>query len=168
MAMLPLETGAEAETRAQPGKAWTGVRPAVEPVPGEVELDLGRLVKLLEAEARFDLVEHPPVNDVELHEWRAAEPHLVHRGLVFVAPCIGEIEPVERIAERLEDAFRLARDPGAPVDHGAEHVKEQRLHIGHRVGRRLRANWRSFQESGRGHRENRGAAHEGATIERGH
>ena len=51
--------------------------------------------------------------------------HLVHGGLIFVAPGIREGEPVERVALRLEDRLALARDRGAPVDHGAEHIEEQ-------------------------------------------
>src|SRR5262249_37658302 len=51
------------------------------------------------------------------------------RGLILIAPGVGEGEPVEVMPERLERAPGFARDAGAPVHHRAEHVEEQRLHL---------------------------------------
>src|SRR5215471_7315380 len=64
---------------------------------------------------------------VELAEGNVPVAHLIHRALVFPAPGVREGEPVDRGAERLEHLLGLARDAGAPVDQGAEDIKEQRF-----------------------------------------
>ena len=53
--------------------------------------------------------------------------HLLHRRLILAAPGVGECDPVERMAERLEDCLGFAGDAGAPVDQRAEHVEKQSL-----------------------------------------
>ena len=69
------------------------------------------------------------MNHIELGEWNAARPHLVHPRLILRAPRISEREPVKRIAQRLEDRLSLARNPRAPIDNRAEYIKEQCFHV---------------------------------------
>src|SRR5262249_20638897 len=123
---------------SQPREARPDIFPGIEAMPGEIKLRLCRFVEFLEPEARLDLVEHAPVNDVELHERLPASAYLVHAGLVFGAPRIREGEPVERVSQRLEDSFRLAGDAIAPIHHGAEYIEKQGLDLGQRVGLRPR------------------------------
>src|SRR5215471_398800 len=106
--------GAQQQPGSQPREARPDIPPGVEAMPGEVELRLRRLVELLQPKARLDLVEHAPVDDVELRKRLAAGADLVHAGLIFGAPRIREGKPVERISEWLEDFFRLAGDAVAP------------------------------------------------------
>ena len=82
--------------------------------------------------ARQDALEIHPVQHVELGERDFAGPHALHARLVLAAPGVGERQPIERMAERLEDRLRLARDRVAPVDQRAEHVEEQRFGHGRR------------------------------------
>jgi hypothetical protein len=132
MAMLPLEQGHKAyRVRSR------DVRPRVEPVPGEVELRLGRLVESFQSELWPDLVEHAPVDHVELDEGFVAGADDVHAGLILTTPCIGEGQPVERISERFEDFLRLAGDAVAPVNDGTEYVEKQRLYLRQGIGLRL-------------------------------
>src|SRR5262249_12619610 len=120
----------EPEAPLEPYKSLRHVWPGIEPVPSKVEVTHGRLRQARDAETRQDPFEIVPMQHVELAERHAARAHLVHRGLVFGAPGIGEGEPVEQVALRLEDDFRFARDAGTPIDQRAEHVEEQRLHAG--------------------------------------
>ena len=80
-----------------------------------------------DVEPRQDALEVAPVQDVELAERQPAGADFLHRRLIFAAPGVGKGEPVERMAERLEDRLGFARDAGAPVDQRAEHVEEQAL-----------------------------------------
>jgi hypothetical protein len=65
------------------------------------------------------------VQHVEPGKRQAAAAGLLHGGLVLAAPGIRETRPVAAPAERAEDALRLARNAGAPVDEGPEHVEEK-------------------------------------------
>jgi hypothetical protein len=96
-------------------------------MPGQVEIVGALLIELLQTEFRPDLVEHAPVQDVELDEGLAARAHFFHARLIERAPGIGKREPVELVAKRLQDAFGVARDPVPPIDAGAEHVIDERL-----------------------------------------
>src|SRR5262249_32152823 len=111
----------------EPRQAARHVRPGVEPMPGGIAMARDGLRQTRDAEARHDALEIVPVQHVELAERDAPAAHLLHRWLVLVAPGIGEAEPIESIAERLENRLGLARDAGAPVDQRAEHVEEQSL-----------------------------------------
>ena len=81
-----------------------------------------------------------------LAERHAGPSAFLHRRLVLAAPGVGEGEPVERMAERLEDCLGLARDAGAPVDQRAEHVEEQSL--GERCHAAMIANCRGPAQGG--------------------
>src|SRR5262249_61922509 len=96
-------------------------------VPCEVALVEHGLGDLLQTEAPADAFEHAAMDQVELDELDLARAHLVHAGLILRTPGVRESEPVVRIAERLEDAFGLARNAVAPIDHGAEYVEHQGL-----------------------------------------
>ena len=107
-------------------QARRDIGPAIEPVPGEVEIARGVVLEIRNPEPRQDALEIAPMQHVELAERNAAGAHLFHAGLVFAAPRIGEGEPVKRMSPRLENALGLTRDAGTPVDQRAEHVEEQR------------------------------------------
>src|SRR5262249_56970136 len=79
------------------------------------------------AEAPADAFEHAAMDQVKLDELDLARAHLVHAGLILRTPGVRESEPVMRIAERLEDAFGLARNAVAPIDHVAEYIENQGL-----------------------------------------
>ena len=130
--MLPFETGASRKPFPEPGQARRDIGPAIEPVPGEVEIARHVVRNIRDPETRQDAIEIAPMQHVELAERHAAGAHLFHAGLVFVAPRIGEGEPVERVPARLENALGLTRDAGTPVDQRAEYVEEQRLDGHHR------------------------------------
>ena len=95
-------------------------------MPREIELRHDLLGERCDAEAGQDALEVAPMQHVELAERNCTVPHLVHGGLILAAPGIGEGEPIELVAERLQHGLGLARDAGAPVDQRAEHVEEQR------------------------------------------
>jgi hypothetical protein len=117
----------EAKPRLEPRQARRHVGPAVEPVPGEIELSRGLLGQRLDSEARQDALEVLSMQHVELGKGRAPRPHLLHGGLIFAAPGVSEGEPVDVMAERRQDRLRLARNRAAPVRQRAEHVEEQGL-----------------------------------------
>ena len=62
---------------------------------------------------------------VELGEGLPAGAHLLHAGLIFATPSVGESRPVEVIPKGDEDFFGFPGDRRAPVDQGAEYVEEQ-------------------------------------------
>ena len=66
---------------------------------------------------------------VELGKGLPAGAHLLHPGLVFAAPGVGECRPIEFIPKAAEDLFGLARDRCAPVHQGPEHVEKQRADV---------------------------------------
>src|SRR5882672_6443282 len=70
------------------------------------------------------------MQNVELGEWNAPRPHLLHAGLVFVAPGIREAQPIGLVSERLQHRLGLAPNAGAPIDKGAEYIEEQRFDSG--------------------------------------
>jgi hypothetical protein len=67
------------------------------------------------------------MQQVELAEGPAAGPYVFQRGLVLLAPSIGEGAPVELVAGGSENGLGLARHAGAKVDERAEHIEEQRF-----------------------------------------
>ena len=67
------------------------------------------------------------MQDIELAERRSTRADVFHGRLVFVAPGVGKGGPVERIAERLENNLRFARNAGAEINQRAKNVEEQRL-----------------------------------------
>ena len=85
------------------------------------------VVELLQTERRPDLVEHAPVQDVELDERLAPGAHLFHARLIERAPRIGQGEPINPVAKRLQDTLGVARNPVPPIDAGAEHIVDERL-----------------------------------------
>ncbi len=62
---------------------------------------------------------------VELGEGLPAGAHLLHPGLIFAPPGVGEGRPVEVIPKGAEYFFGLPGDRGTPVDEGAEYIEEQ-------------------------------------------
>src|SRR5262249_37391295 len=104
------------EPLVQPCKGWADIRPRVELVPGEIELGQRRLIELADLEPWQDAFEVLSMQDVELHEWPAARPHLLHARAIFPTPGRGELEPIQIVAERLEDLFALPRDTVSPIN----------------------------------------------------
>ena len=96
-------------------------------MPREIEIARRLFRQIGNPKARQDAIEIAPVQRVELAEGHAAGTHVLHGGLVLVAPSVGEREPVELMAGGSEDALGLARDAGSKIDQSAEDVEEQRL-----------------------------------------
>ena len=118
--MWPLEHGAITKrsfSRVRPGH---GVRPRVEPVPGEREL-VALLGRELELQLGEHVVERLAVQDVEHDPVALAGAHGLELRLVAGAPRVGH-----RLA-RQPERRRLPGDARAPVDAGAEDVEEDRL-----------------------------------------
>src|SRR5262249_43302063 len=84
------------------------------------------------SEARQNALEVVPMQHIQLRKRNAPRPHLLHTGLVLVAPGIREAKPVNLVSERFQHRPGLARDAGAPIDEGAEYVEEQSLDGGRR------------------------------------
>ena len=101
-------------------------------MPGERQFAQHLVGQTGETEARDEALEVAPVQDVELGEGLPAGAHLLHAGLVFGAPGIGEGDPVEPMAERGQNPLRLAGDRGPPVHQGAEDVEKQGADAGDR------------------------------------
>ena len=97
-------------------------------MPSEIELAKHILRQALEAEARENALEVVAMEHVELGERNAPGPHLLHAGLILAPPGIGEAEPIERVAARLEQDPGLARNAGPPIHQRAENVKKQSFH----------------------------------------
>ena len=132
---VAVRAGRQYEFAAEAGETGRHVGPCIEAVPREIQIIRDFVVELFETETRADLIEHAAVQDIELHEWLAARPHFLHAWLVQPAPSIGELEPIDVVAERLENPLRVARNAVAPIDDGAEYVEDERLDGGY--GRRL-------------------------------
>src|SRR5215831_16895056 len=96
-------------------------------MPREIEIARRVLRQPGNSEPRQDAIEIFPVQHVELAERHAAGTHLLERGLILLAPGIGEGPPVELVSGGSQNALGLARDAGAKIDQRAEHVEEQRL-----------------------------------------
>ena len=110
------------EALLQPGEAGHGVRPRVEPVPGERELVALR-GRQVEVELGEHVVERLAVEHVEHDPLALAAAHRLELRLVAPAPRVGH--GLARQPERR----RLAGDARAPVDAGAEDVEEERLQL---------------------------------------
>src|SRR5256885_9825931 len=100
-------------------------------MPRQIEIARDILGQARHPEARQNAVEIAPMQHIELAERSTAGADLFHRRLVFVAPGVCEGEPVERIAERLENNLCLTRDTGAEIDQRTEDVAEQSPHSRH-------------------------------------
>ena len=81
-----------------------------------------------QAKVRQQAVEDEAVQLVDARPAQCAAAHALHGGLVAVAPGQGEGVGVHLRVERLH----LAHDAAVPVDHGAEDVEGEHLHIGER------------------------------------
>ncbi len=125
---IAVRAGREDEFAMKPRKSGRHVRPRIQPVPRQRQLTGGFVVQHLETKFRPDLIEHAPVQHVELDEWLPPGAHFFHGWLIQRAPRIGKTDPVEVISQRLQDLFRLARDPVAPIDAGAKHVEHKSLY----------------------------------------
>src|ERR1700722_20013328 len=67
------------------------------------------------------------MQDVKLCVGDAARAHLFHTQLVLITPCVSEGIPIDGISERLQDQFRIAGDPGPPINESTEDVEKQCL-----------------------------------------
>src|SRR6185437_16304992 len=74
-----------------------------------------------------ELVEDHAVQLVDLRPWQLAAAQALHRRLIAAAPLLGECLPIEGDAALAAEGCQLAQDAAMPVDHGAEHVEDQRL-----------------------------------------
>src|SRR5262249_42951872 len=117
----------EQEAALEPGETFRHVGPRGKAMPGEIELARRVLREPGNPEPRQDAIEIFPVQHVELAERRAARAYLLERGLILLAPGIGEGPPVELVSGGAENALGLARDAGAKIDQRTEDVEEQRL-----------------------------------------
>ena len=115
------------EFALQPHEAGHYVGPGIEAMPGQVEIVGNLLVKFFQSKLRSDLVEHAPVQDVELDEGLASGAHFLHARLIERAPGISKREPIDRVAKRIQNTFGIACDPIPPIDAGAEHIVDERL-----------------------------------------
>src|SRR5262249_24434244 len=116
----------------QPGKAIDAIGPAVEAMPGAIEVVELRLAQADDAELRQQCDEVLAMQIVELRPRALAAAHLGHRRLIARPPAVGKIVPVEGITLGCQRRLRLAGDAVAPIYHGAEHVEGQRLYLGSR------------------------------------
>src|SRR5271170_7531032 len=71
------------------------------------------------------LVEEHAVENVELGPGHGAVADFVHRGAVTGAPFVGELTPVNLEVFLFAPHRALANDGAAPVDDGAESVKDE-------------------------------------------
>src|ERR1700733_7028501 len=55
--------------------------------------------------------------------------HVVHRGGINGAPAVDQGGPVGLDAACFRPFGEIVDQAGAPVDHGAEHIEHQRLHV---------------------------------------
>jgi hypothetical protein len=82
--------------------------------------------QMRQAKARQQAVEDAAVQLVDARPAQFTAAHALHGGLVAVAPGQGEGVGVHLGVERLH----LAHDAAVPVDHSAEDVEGEHLHIG--------------------------------------
>jgi hypothetical protein len=75
-------------------------------------------------------VEDHAVQVVDLRPAELARAHAGHRGLIARAPRIGERRPVDAQPLAPAELLSFADDRRAPVDDGAEHIEDERLHGG--------------------------------------
>src|ERR1700676_4359783 len=84
-------------------------------------------IKLLEPEARQDLLQHSSMQNVELRIGSAARANLLHSRLILITPCVCEPLPINSISAWSQNGFRVAGYSGAPINQSTEDVEEQRL-----------------------------------------
>ena len=130
---IAVRTGRDDVFALEPRQRRRHVGPGVEPVPRHGEVVEHRVGEAGQAKARDETLEIEPVEHVELRKRDTTGANRLHAGLVFRPPGVGEGDPVEAMAERTEDFFRLAGDRGAPVDKRPEHIEEQGFDAGHRI-----------------------------------
>src|SRR5258708_2028209 len=84
-------------------------------------------IELFETEARQNLLQHSPMQDVKLRIRNAARSDLLHTRLILITPCICERLPINGISAGSQDGFRLAGYSSAPINQSTEDVEEQRF-----------------------------------------
>src|SRR5207237_2242684 len=97
-------------------------------MPRQSELVGGLVVQFLQTEFWPDLIQHAPVQNIEFEERLTPGTDLFHAGLIQRPPGIRKFNPIEIIAERLENTLGIVRHSIAPVYASAEHIENQPLH----------------------------------------
>ncbi len=105
-------------------------------MPCERELVGNLVVDILQAELRCNLVEHASVQDVEFYEWLPPGPYFFHGGLRECAPGVSKGEPIDFMAERLENALRVTGHSVPPIHASAEHIIDDSVGCRARFGLR--------------------------------
>src|SRR5215470_3456362 len=87
-----------------------------------------------------ELVEALPVQHVEHGPGALSRAHRFHCRLIERAPIVAKARPVEGEAARGAEAAEVIDQAAAPVDHGAEHIEQERgdlVFAGHDLSSRL-------------------------------
>ena len=126
------------EPPLQPRQPRHGIRPRSQPVPEAGDLPPRRLVQPGDAELADQPVQRLAMQHIERCPGAFAVPHPVHRRHIGAAPGIDQRRPVGREAACGAEIGQVLDQAAAPIDHRAEHVENQRLHV-HRLPSRPRA-----------------------------
>ena len=122
---VAVRAGRQHKLLPQPRQPPFHIRPLLQAVPAQVQLLTGGFVHLMPAQAFKHDVQIAPVQFVQLAKAALTAAHFFHGRLVLVAPVVCEGVPVGAQAERRQQCFGLVRNAAAPVDQGAEYVKNQ-------------------------------------------
>src|SRR4029434_10910943 len=98
-------------------------------MPGQIELRLGGFAETGNIEFSEHFLQRHTVQPVQVGPGESTVTHFVHEGPILSAPGIGKSVPVGRHSMDSAKLFAVLDDATAPVDHCAEHIKDQCLHV---------------------------------------
>src|SRR5215510_2000018 len=98
-------------------------------MPGQIELRLGGFAETGNIEFSEHFLQRHTMQPIQVGPGEGAVTHFVHERPVLSAPGIGKSVPVGRHSMDSAKLFAVLNDATAPVDHCAEHIKDQCLHL---------------------------------------
>ena len=111
----------------QPGQACYHIGPGVKPVPDAVDMSALLLGKLRKAKLRQQVTQCFVVQVIEIGPRNLAPTYTLLLRLIPASPKVCQLSPVGLDALRRSPVGQIADDAAAPVDHGAEGIKDNCL-----------------------------------------
>jgi len=117
------------EPMLQAIQTWHRIGPRSQVMPGQIELCLGGFAETGNIEFSEHFLQCHTVQPVQVGPGEGTVTHFVHEGPILSAPGVGKSVPVGRHSMDSAKLLGVLDDATAPVDHCAEHIKDQCLHL---------------------------------------
>jgi hypothetical protein len=96
---------------------------------GQMELPLGGVIEASDMKGVEHFLQRQAVQPVQGGPGERAVTHVVHEGTILGAPGVGKGRPVGLYPIYPATLLAVLDAAAAPVDHGAEHITNQGLHV---------------------------------------